>query len=64
MYKKKKPQESKNLKEVFIAIIIGACVSFLTVLFQGLADFLSTYGDQIVAGMSSFAYYVAKQYRV
>lgn len=59
----KQPKE-RNLREVLIAIMIGACVSFLTVLFQGLADFLSTYGDQIIAGMSSFAYYVAKQYRV
>lgn len=53
-----------NLKEVLVAILIGACVSFLTTLFDGLADFLRTHSEQIIAGMSSFAYYVAKQYRV
>lgn len=57
-----KEKESKNFKEVMVAIIIGACVSFLTVLFEGLAEALATYSDQIVAGMASFAYYVAKQY--
>lgn len=59
-----KEKQQRNFREVFVAIVIGACVSFLTVLFEGLADFLTTYGDQIIAGMSSVAYYLAKQYRV
>lgn len=54
----------ENLKEVLIAILIGACVSFLTTLFDGLADFLRANGDAIMASMSSAAYYLAKQYRV
>lgn len=56
--------QEKNLKEVLIAILIGACVSFLTTLFDGLADFLRANGDAIMASMSSVAYYLAKQYRV
>lgn len=59
-----KRNKYNNLKEVLIAILIGACVSFLTALFEGLADFLRANSEQIIAGMSAFAYYVAKQYRV
>lgn len=54
----------ENLREVLIAILIGACVSFLTVLFDGLADFLRQNGEQITAALSSAGYYLAKQYRV
>lgn len=61
MGKKKKPN---NYKEVLVAIFIGACVSFLTTLFDGLADFLRTNGDTITASLSSMGYYLAKNYRV
>lgn len=47
-----------------MAIFIGACVSFLTTLFDGLADFLRTNGDTITASLSSMGYYLAKNYRV
>lgn len=59
--KRGKPE---NLKEVLIAILIGAGVSFFTVLFQGLADFLSQHGDTITASLVSMGYYLAKNYRV
>lgn len=55
---------NRNLKEVLIAIIIGASISFLTALIDGLADLLKNHSEQIFAGMSSFAYYLAKQYKV
>lgn len=61
MKEKRKPD---NLKEVLIAIFIGACVSFLTTLFSGLADFLQSHAEQIIAGMSYVAYHVAKHVRV
>lgn len=54
----------ENIKEVAIAILIGACVSFLTTLFDGFADFLRTHGDTITASASSAGYYLAKQFRV
>jgi len=63
MGKNKKPKY-QNWKEVIIAILIGACISFLTALFDGLADFLRTNSEQIIAGGSATAYYLAKNYRV
>lgn len=60
-YKRERPN---NFREVLIAILIGAGVSFFTVLFQGLAEFLSQNGDQIAASLLSMGYYLAKNYRV
>ena len=54
----------QNYKEVLVAIFIGACVSFLTTLFDGLADFLRANAESIVAGLSYVAYHVAKHVRV
>lgn len=61
MKDKRKPN---NLREILIAIFIGACVSFLTTLFSGLADFLQSNAEQIIAGLSYVAYHVAKHVRV
>lgn len=59
--KNKKPS---NVKEILMAILIGAGVSFFTVLFQGVADFLSNNSEQITASLISMGYYLAKSYRV
>ena len=59
-----KKQMPQNVKEIVVAIFIGACVSFLTTLFDGLADFLRTNSDTITASLSSMGYYLAKNYRV
>ena len=59
--KRGKPE---NLKEVLIAILIGAGVSFFTILFDGLADILREHSDQITAALLSMGYYLAKAYRV
>lgn len=59
-----KRQTHKNIKEVLVAILIGACVSFLTTLFDGLADILRAHAPQITAGMTYVAYHVAKYVRV
>lgn len=70
MPKKKETEQApkygkyQNYKEVLVAIFIGACVSFLTTLFDGLSEFLRTHAEQIVAGMSYVAYHVAKHVRV
>lgn len=57
-------QSPRNKKDILMAIFIGACVSFLTTLFDGLADFLRTNGDTITASLSSMGYYLAKNYHV
>lgn len=59
-----KRPKNENLKEMLVAIFIGACVSFLTTLFSGLADFLQSHAEQIIAGMSYGAYHVAKHVKV
>ena len=59
--KRGKPE---NLKEVLIAIFIGAGVSFFTVLFDGLADLLRNHSEQITAALTAMGYYLAKMYRV
>lgn len=53
-----------NIKEVFVAILIGACVSFLATLFEGLADFLRANAEQLAGGATTVAYWLAKHYRV
>lgn len=60
----KEKQEHKNWKEVLIAIFIGACVSFLATLFEGLADFLRSNAEQLAGGATTVAYWLAKHYRV
>lgn len=59
-----KRPKNENVKEVLVAIFIGACVSFLTTLFSGLADFLQSHAEQIIAGMGYGAYHVAKHVKV
>ena len=59
-----KKNKTETIKDVFIAILIGACVSFLTTLFDGLADVLRANAPQITAGLSYTAYHVAKYVRV
>lgn len=57
-------QKYDNLKEVFVAILIGACVSFLATLFEGLADFLRSHTEQLAGGAVTTSYWLAKHYRV
>ena len=59
-----KQQNNRNFKEVLISILIGATVAFLTTLIEGLYQFIQANSENIVAGMSSVAYYLAKNYRV
>lgn len=61
--KNNKPRND-NIKEILVAIFIGACVSFLTTLFDGLADVLRANAPQITAGMAYVAYHVAKHVHV
>ena len=54
----------EHLKQALVSIIIGASVAFLTVLIEGLADFVRSNGEHVMAGLVSTAYYLAKAYRV
>ena len=40
-------KQDKGLKQVAISILIGASVSFLTVLFQGILDYLHQLGPAV-----------------
>lgn len=59
-----KRHRQETIKDVLVAILIGACVSFLTTLFDGLTDVLRANAPQITAGLSYTAYHVAKYVRV
>lgn len=54
----------EHIKQALLSILIGASVAFLTTLIEGLADFIRSNGEHIVAGIVSTAYYLAKAYRV
>lgn len=56
-------RQHDNFKQVLVSIFIGACVAFLTTLFQGLAEFIQTHGNDIFAGTVATAVYLAKAYR-
>lgn len=60
----REPKKHKNWQEVLIAIFIGACVSFLATLFEGLADFLRSNAEQLAGGATTVAYWLAKHYKV
>lgn len=53
-----------NVREVLMSIFIGACVAFLTTLFDSAADFLRANGQEITNGLVATAYYVARNVRI
>lgn len=61
--KARRAARRRKIYDAFISILIGACVAFMTALFDGLADYLRANSQNIVAGMSATAYYLAKVYR-
>ncbi len=58
----KKSKQRENLRQALMSIVVGACVAFMATLFDGLADFLRSNSESIIAGMSTTAYYLAKMY--
>ena len=60
----KKSKKYDNWKEVLTAILIGACVSFLATLFEGLADFLRANAEPLAGSATTVAYWLAKHYKV
>lgn len=53
----------ENFKQALLSIFIGCSVAFLASLMEGLADLLRANAENIVAGLSSTAVYLAKSYR-
>lgn len=50
-----KPRET--LKHILISILVGACVAFLSSLFEGALHVLEGYGNDIVGGASATVAY-------
>lgn len=51
----------KRLKDALIAIIIGACVAFLSSLFEGLTNLLQGGGSDMLGGGAASITYLLKQ---
>lgn len=56
-------RKNENLKHILVSIFVGACVAFMTTLFQSLADFVTTHGADLFNGAVASAVYLAKSYR-
>ena len=52
-----------NIKQVFISLLVGACVAFFSTLFEGIAEFLKTHTTEVVSAMASAGTYLAKAYK-
>lgn len=52
-----------NIRQALISIFVGCCVAFLATLMEELAALLRDNADNIVAGLTSTAIYLAKSYR-
>lgn len=61
--KEKQLMKKENWKQVFISILVGATVTFLSTLFEGLATALKAHSTEIVAAGSSVGIYLAKAYK-
>ncbi len=55
---------NKDLKNVLMSILVGACVAFMTTLFQGLADFLKANAVEMASAASASFYHIAKHVRL
>ena len=54
----------ENIKSVLMSILVGACVAFMTTLFQGLADFLQSNATEIASGAAATLYHITRHIRI
>jgi len=54
----------EQVKNALISLLIGACISFFSVLFQELATFLKSHSTEIMSGATAAYYYIAKSPKV
>lgn len=57
-------QHKDGIKQVLTSILIGACVAFMSTLFEGLANFFKSHSTELVAGGATAFYHAAKTFRV
>ena len=53
----------ENWKQVLISLLIGASVTFISTLFQGLLDILQQHANEIIGGGVSSLVYLTRVYR-
>jgi len=51
---------NKNIKQALIAILIGASISFLSVLFEGLLNLLQDHGPEVVGSLAGVGRFLLK----
>lgn len=49
---------SENLRKAFMSILVGAAVSLLTVLFQGILDYIKHMGPEVPAATVAIAHHL------
>ncbi len=54
----------EQMKQVFISIMVGACVAFFSTLFSALAEFLKAHSTEIVSGGVTAMYHMTKTFKV
>lgn len=53
----------QDIKHALISLLIGAILTFLTTVFQGLVDFLKAHGSEIVGGAGATITYLVKTHK-
>lgn len=59
-----KKMRKQNVKSVLTSILVGACVAFLSTLFEGLAVFFKTHSTEVVAGGVTAFYHTVKTFKI
>lgn len=57
-------QQKQSLKQVLTSILIGACVAFMSTLFEGLANVFKQHSTELVAGGVSSFYHFIRTFKV
>lgn len=52
--------KNKKIKEALFSILIGACVAFMTSLFDALSELLKSHSKEIISGAATSATYLAR----
>ena len=57
-------EKKQGIKQVLMSILIGACVAFLSTLFEGLANLFKAHSTELVAGGVSAFYHATKTFKI
>ena len=61
--KKTKLMKKADIKHAIISLLVAATATFLTTLFQGLADLLKAHSTEVVGSVAAAGAYLAQAYR-